>query len=356
MAKAVNDYKIFISYRRGDYPDVVEHIRSWFAWRYGRANVFMDFDSIPVGSTFPDQISEEIKACHVMLVIISPEWMNRIMAKPYDDDDWVRIEISEALKQEKLVVPVFIKGASIPDRDKLPPNLRGMLNVQGTWLDSGQNFIDRIETAISNIESLLAKKYSRLKEIRQMEEISPAAGLALGYYVNFIRLIGNQVVLLNHELRNETADLQLTIDGMQADKNRPVKMSIIIPHKLSLLQPDKLLVTSKALSRAEIKFKDSRRPLGLYAHVTDEVYELIDFPTTVAVLAHWIKRKLEEEGVNTDSEKAAALEEDELDRFTKALTYFIDDHSNDPLFRNYTRAVRYTPDKPAFKWLSDIFK
>jgi len=356
MPEKNNPYKFFISYRRNDYPDIVEHIRSWFSWRYGRTNVFMDFDSIPVGVPFPDHIKEQIRACDVILVIISPSWLQRILDDPFREDDWVRIEIGEALNLQKLVIPIYIKGATVPEIKKLPFELRGMLNIQGAWLDSGLNFIDRIESAMSSIENLLETKYSRRKEIRRMEEISPAAGLALGYYVNFVKLLGSQIVLLNDKSRKETSSIQLSINGITTEDDRLVKMSIIIPSSISLLRPDLLMTSRKTLTQAEIQSKNLGRPLSLYAHISEEVYELIDFPTTVAVLAHWIKRKLEDEGLNPESAKASELEEDELDRFTKALTYFIDDHSNDPLFKNYVQAIRYTREDPKFKWLSDIWK
>ena len=81
-------YRLFISYRRGDNTDFVEHIHSWFAWRF--ANVFMDFASIPGGADYGKTIRDEIAKCDAMLVVIGPTWMDRIREDPYNDDDWVR--------------------------------------------------------------------------------------------------------------------------------------------------------------------------------------------------------------------------------------------------------------------------
>ncbi len=64
--------KIFISYRRDDHPDFVERIRDWFVIRYGRSNVFMDFDSIPPFTKFADYIREKVEETDVMIVIIGP--------------------------------------------------------------------------------------------------------------------------------------------------------------------------------------------------------------------------------------------------------------------------------------------
>jgi hypothetical protein len=40
--------------------------------------------------------------------------------------DFVRIEIAAALKRKIPVIPILIKGAKIPSRDKLPPNLKDL--------------------------------------------------------------------------------------------------------------------------------------------------------------------------------------------------------------------------------------
>jgi hypothetical protein len=45
--------KLFVNYRRADHPEFVETIRTWFLHRYGRENVFMDFDSILAGHPPP---------------------------------------------------------------------------------------------------------------------------------------------------------------------------------------------------------------------------------------------------------------------------------------------------------------
>jgi hypothetical protein len=39
--------KLFVNYRRADEPHFVQHMRTRFMHRYGRENVFMDFDTIP---------------------------------------------------------------------------------------------------------------------------------------------------------------------------------------------------------------------------------------------------------------------------------------------------------------------
>ena len=69
-------YRIFISYRHEDNPDLCHHLYSWFVWRYGRDNVFMDFESTPSGSRFETVIEESVKTCDALVAIIGPEWIS----------------------------------------------------------------------------------------------------------------------------------------------------------------------------------------------------------------------------------------------------------------------------------------
>jgi len=48
----------------------LRHIYSWFVHHYGRENVFMDFESIPSGARFADVISNEIRKCDALVVVI----------------------------------------------------------------------------------------------------------------------------------------------------------------------------------------------------------------------------------------------------------------------------------------------
>lgn len=347
-------YKFFISYRRNDDPDFVEHIRSWFAWRYGRTNVFMDFTSIPPGVNFPEHIQEQIGVCDVMLVIITPNWLQRILDNPFDDNDWVRIEISEALKQNKIVIPVYIKSAQVPVVQKLPKEIRGMMTIQGTRLESGQNFIDRIEAVLNSIDETLAAKYHRKQEIEDMELVSPAPGLALGYYYNFLKRVGDQLVTFND--KRQESKINIFVDKQAIAILDKLRIKIIIPNRIHHLHPAVLKVITGKIRNAEVESPELARPINLYGMNNSNEFQLIDFPTPITVISHWLKRRFDEEGLNPLSEKALLMEQEELLRFKKALEYYIDDHTNDPLFREIVQPYSYDPVDTEYAWLADDWK
>ena len=46
------------------------------AHAFGRDNLFMDVDHIPVGADFVAHLNSQIAACSVFLVVIGPNWLN----------------------------------------------------------------------------------------------------------------------------------------------------------------------------------------------------------------------------------------------------------------------------------------
>jgi hypothetical protein len=351
------NYRFFISYRRGDHPDFVEHIRSWFAWRYGRDNVFMDFTSIPVASDYLETIRKEIEDCDALLAIIGPGWETPIREKPFSRDDWVRIEIGLALKRGKLVVPILIKGARVPERDILNEELRGLLNVHAEELRTGSDLIEKIDGTMNTIEKRLAKLAASQRTIRRIDEISPASGLALGYYANFVKPLWTQL----HELGKATGPDSATFfgdplpsgePGPRIELESPPLVQILIPPRIALLKPAPLSAVLRAVKRATLRLNATARPVGVYARPTDRAHQLIDFPTTLTVLEYWIQRRLEGKGDHPQPEEELRLERKELDRFTFALNFWIADQANDPEFRDRVRVIPFQPDNPDVEWLS----
>src|SRR5262245_32927061 len=116
--------KIFINYRRGDDPGNTGRLFDQLEDVFPREQLFMDVDSIPPGRDFVRALEEQVAECDVLLAIIGKGWLDarddagvRRLDKP---DDFVRIEIESALKQDKLVIPVLVQDARMPRAEELP--------------------------------------------------------------------------------------------------------------------------------------------------------------------------------------------------------------------------------------------
>jgi nucleotide-binding STING sensor domain-containing protein/TIR domain-containing protein len=352
MNKKTNTaYRFFICYRHDDNQDFVEHIRSGFTWHYGKDNVFMDYDSIPGGVDWRGYILEQIEHCDALIIIIGPDWIERIKKDPFRKDDPVRIEIEEAFKQKKLVYPIYIKGAEVPDNNLIPDELKGILDIQGTFLKSGRDVTNRIVPMLKSIEDLLNLRASRKKEIHDLSGISFAPGLALAYYHNFLKTIGKHLVEFNDHSRREASSIKVSIDNKQVDTRLPLKIRVVIPHRIASLTKS-LEGIKDTLSQAEIAA--DRRKFHLYARKVNDEYALIDFPTTITVLENWLERRLKDEGFDPESERAKGLELEELRNFEKSLNYWIDDQFNGPVFRSCIQVMQFKPGDSQFDWLPGL--
>lgn len=122
--------QIFISYRRGDSAGHAGRLYDHLSAKFGEESVVIDVDSIELGLDFVKQISNFVAHCDVLLAVIGPGWINAATddgARRIDDaNDFVRLEISAALKREVRVVPILVAGAQVPKAEELPADLKGL--------------------------------------------------------------------------------------------------------------------------------------------------------------------------------------------------------------------------------------
>ncbi|MFL6206160.1 MAG: TIR domain-containing protein [Acidimicrobiales bacterium] len=118
---------IFISYRREDAAAWAGRVWEHLKGAFGSARVFMDVDSLNLGEDFLEVIERYIAATDVMLVVIGPRWLDAVNGEGQRrldlDDDFVALEIAQALEQGRRVIPVLVDNASMPTAEQLPARL-----------------------------------------------------------------------------------------------------------------------------------------------------------------------------------------------------------------------------------------
>lgn len=136
-------YQIFISYRREGGDALAGRLADRLnALGY---KVFYDVESMRSG-TFNTQILEAIAQCSDVLVVLPPNGLDRCM----NEDDWVRQELSFALKQNKTIIPVMMRGFEFPCT--LPAGIDAIRNMEG--VEASQVYFDAvIERIVSLLES-----------------------------------------------------------------------------------------------------------------------------------------------------------------------------------------------------------
>jgi hypothetical protein len=122
---------IFISYRREDSSGWAGRLCDRLRQHYGGGSLFMDIDDIEVGLDFAEVIERTVEKCDVLIALIGKYWLaatNDEGRRRIDlQDDYVRIEVSMALKRNIRVIPALLRGAAMPRSADLPEDLRPLV-------------------------------------------------------------------------------------------------------------------------------------------------------------------------------------------------------------------------------------
>ena len=210
---------IFISYRRSDSPDATGRIYDRLVSEFGKAQVFKDVDSIPLGRDFRGHLNTIVSECGVMLAIIGPRWTDASseagQRRLEDPDDFVRIELEAALARDIPVVPVLVGLAQIPVASELPASLASMAFRQSIAVRPDPDFHNDATRLVTSLRGILDPAAAEAEQATAA--ISPPAAATgthrgrLGWIVASVALLGMALLAIPafHHLR-ETPPPEMT--------------------------------------------------------------------------------------------------------------------------------------------------
>jgi hypothetical protein len=150
---------IFISYRREDSPGEAGRLFDDLVRHFGEQSVFMDVANIQAGRDFRKAIDESVSGCGVLLAVIGPGWLetrNERGGRRLDDpSDFVRNEIASALRRDIPVVPVLVRGATLPPPERVPQDMTDVVYRNGVelthvhWKSDVQILVDALRPIVS---------------------------------------------------------------------------------------------------------------------------------------------------------------------------------------------------------------
>jgi hypothetical protein len=149
---------IAISYRREDSLPIAGRLYDRLQAKFGNQNVFMDFDSIPAGADFREQIKRTIEGANIVVAVIGNRWFGEQAdsSRRIDDPaDFVRLEMKYALDAGVPIIPLLIDNTSMPKPEKLPSDIEGLAFRNALPLDSGLDFHNHAERLIKSICKLV---------------------------------------------------------------------------------------------------------------------------------------------------------------------------------------------------------
>lgn len=162
------DNKIFVSYRRqdasGEAGRLVDHLQEI----YGEDSVFLDVETLEAGLDFIQAIEKALNSCKVLIAMIGPHWLNITDAEGnqriFHEGDFIRIEISAALKRNIRVIPVLVNGAVMPTADQLPEDLQGLTRRHAQEISSSRWKYD-CDQLVATLSKIIEPKPQPVKPI-----------------------------------------------------------------------------------------------------------------------------------------------------------------------------------------------
>ena len=158
--------KIFINYRREDSGHVAGRLHDHLARAFGRDQLFMDVDNIPLGEDFVAHLNSQVAACDVVLVVIGPKWLTakdkRGQRRLHQPDDFVAIEIAAAITRNIRVIPILVDGAHMPSESELPDSLRALARRQAAEVRH-VNFGKYTEALVARMREAMAADSEKVR-------------------------------------------------------------------------------------------------------------------------------------------------------------------------------------------------
>ena len=117
---------VFISYRRAGGYMFGQFL--YYRLKEDGYEVFFDTESMKSGR-FDEQIIEQIGACSVFLLVLTPNALDRCV----QEGDFVRLEITQAMSRKKRIIPILAEGFQFPET--LPEEIDAVRFYQGVHYD-----------------------------------------------------------------------------------------------------------------------------------------------------------------------------------------------------------------------------
>ena len=146
--------RIFVSYRRSDSRASAGRLYETLSQRFGGSTIFKDVSNIAVGANFRTVIVDAVNESAAMVVVIGPGWMSDYTAggsRQDDVEDYVQVEVEQAIRMGVPLFPVLVDGASMPRYSELPPSIGGIASVNAAELDhdTWSRDVDKLLSALS---------------------------------------------------------------------------------------------------------------------------------------------------------------------------------------------------------------
>ena len=148
---------IFISYRRQDTAAYAGRLCDRLMAHFDASKIFMDIDAIDPGTDFVAVLTEKMRLCDVMLVVLGPDWVSirdeNGNLRLSDPNDFVRQEVAMGLERQIHLIPLLVGGAQMPAENELPQAISALTRRQAMVISD--NYFHRdVDALIQNLHKI----------------------------------------------------------------------------------------------------------------------------------------------------------------------------------------------------------
>lgn len=175
--------KVFISYRRADGQYAV----GWLAQRLAMLATdptvevaFRDGDLL-AGDDFHAALAEKVSECAILIAVIGPNWLGEREGQPnriLDPTDWVGQEITSALDEGTIIVPVLIDGALPVTAADLAPEHAALAKRNAKRFETEED-LDKILIDITKQLARVDEEQARVAGLDRPIKLDPPMSIAL---------------------------------------------------------------------------------------------------------------------------------------------------------------------------------
>lgn len=191
---------LFINYRRDDSAPQAKLIAKALGEVVHSDQIFLDTDSIDIGTEWPNSIQTALEKSNIVLIVIGPNWLkagiNEWGQRRIDNEnDWVRKEIANSLVDpNKKIIPILVEGATIPPESALPDCIKQITKKQA--IEIRRNYWDH------DIKLLIAKFQKNINF--SLNSIGPAIDK---YWNNLAPNLQDAFVLAANDAKRKGKDI-----------------------------------------------------------------------------------------------------------------------------------------------------
>lgn len=185
--------RFFISYRRKLEADSAARVAGILVGLYGEDYVYLDIWNFPEGNPTRETLRQQISTVDIVIAIIGEGWTSR-QPDLHDETDIVRLELTTALSEGCLIVPLFVQGAAKPKRENLPDCLACLVDLGGIELshvDFETVFKARIRRVVKDWRS--RQRGSIASRRQSLVPIFLVVGLFLTVGLTYVGRVSKQV-------------------------------------------------------------------------------------------------------------------------------------------------------------------